>query len=73
VTQPDTRCAFDYGTYKKYRPLSPDFAAIIPPKLPFDTRPAQLDINDPMTDKDFILLPPNIHGYVLSKQKFGET
>lgn len=61
----------DYQTYRKFHQHAVAFTFSKATKHPFDQRRDYFSESNLLQDEDYILMPPQIHGFVLKEKKWG--
>lgn len=64
------RCMIDYQTYRKFHGFSGAFSFSEGSKLLFDNRRDNIHQSEIPNEEDYILMPPQIHGFVLKEKKW---
>jgi hypothetical protein len=61
----------DYQTYRKFHQQAEAFTFSKATKHPFDRRRDWYSESSLLKDEDYLLMPPQIHGFVLKEKKWG--
>jgi len=62
----------DYQTYRKFHQGAEAFIFSNIPNHPLDRRRYRFSESSLPSDEDYLLMPPQIHGFVLKEKKWGE-
>lgn len=60
----------DYQTYRNFHPRADAFEFGAKNRVLFDKWPTSIPHNGTLHETDFLLLPPDIHGYPLKEKKW---
>ena len=61
----------DYQTYRKFHQNAETFEFSEIPTHPFDRRRDRFSESSLLNDEDYLLMPPQIPGFVLKEKKWG--
>jgi len=61
----------DYQTYRKFYQNAETFKFSEIPTHPFDRRRDRFSESSLLNDEDYLLMPPQIPGFVLKEKKWG--
>ncbi|OCL11062.1 P-loop containing nucleoside triphosphate hydrolase protein [Glonium stellatum] len=67
----ETRCMIDYQTYRSFHPRADTFTFSTKNRVLFDKWSTSIPHNGALSKVDFLLLPPDIHGYPLKEKKWS--